>query len=52
MLAQARIEKGHAAPNGAQPECGNHSEVALFLESLETERETIVISSDQVSLKM
>lgn len=27
-LAQCRTEKGHAAPNMAQPESGNHTEVA------------------------
>ena len=51
-LARARIEKGHSAPNLAQPTCGNHTEVAIFLEGIQTDRESIVISPDQVALKM
>ena len=51
-LAQARTEHGHSAPNMAQPVSGNHTEVVLFLQGLETEREGIVISPDQVALKM
>ncbi|CAK9027431.1 unnamed protein product [Durusdinium trenchii] len=48
-LARARIEKGHSAPNLAQPTCGNHTEVAIFLEGIQTDRESIVISPDQAA---
>jgi len=51
-LAQARTEKGHAAPNMAQPVSGNHTEVVMFLEEIETDRDSIVIEPDNVALKM
>ena len=51
-LAQARTEKGHSAPNMAQPVSGNHTEVVLFLETIETDRDSIVIEPDNVALKM
>ncbi len=51
-LAQARTEKGHAAPNMAQPVSGNHTEVVMFLQDIETDRDSIVIEPDNVALKM
>ncbi|CAJ1423648.1 unnamed protein product [Effrenium voratum] len=38
MLAMARTEKGHAAPNLAQPVGGNHTAVVQLLDGIETDR--------------